>query len=57
MERYLVFPAAPTENQMEHLRGMLSLLESGQPIMPKLCRDTTVLKVSATRDVMVVILS
>ncbi|CDI98365.1 ubxPUB domain containing protein [Echinococcus multilocularis] len=46
MERYLVFPAAPTEEQLYHLKSMLSLLESGELIAPRINRDTTILQAS-----------
>ncbi|VDM16103.1 unnamed protein product [Hydatigera taeniaeformis] len=48
-EKYLVFPAPPTEEQLHHLKSMLNLLESGELIVPKVNRDTTVIKVTESK--------
>ncbi|KAL5969045.1 UBX domain-containing protein 6 [Taenia solium] len=48
-ERCLVFPAAPTERELHHLKSMLNLLESGELIVPRINRDTTILQVSENK--------
>ncbi|KAL5109425.1 UBX domain-containing protein 6 [Taenia crassiceps] len=48
-EKYLVFPEAPTEVQLHHLKSMLNLLESGELIVPRINRDTTILQVGENK--------
>ncbi|KAM7535078.1 hypothetical protein Aperf_G00000091482 [Anoplocephala perfoliata] len=44
--KFLVFPTAPSEEQLFRLKEMLDLLKSGDLIVPILCRNTTVLQAS-----------
>ncbi|VUZ53175.1 unnamed protein product [Hymenolepis diminuta] len=46
--KFLVFPAAPSEEQTCQLKEMLELLKSGEKIFPELVRGTTVFQASGT---------
>ncbi|VDM04139.1 unnamed protein product [Schistocephalus solidus] len=47
-EDFLILPASSTED-LTHLKSMLELLETAQPIVPLVFRDTTVLQAAGTR--------